>query len=87
MCNGEIYAGVFQTLQQCCDKGKAILNMDANTSSISVDFEVKGLRNHELEKKVIKILERHFSKVTVSIKPLSRFQCMFDKHMIFDKSL
>lgn len=87
MCNGKIYAGVYCELQRSCEKGKVILEMDENNSTITADFQVKGQTNSRLEEAAISILGQYFNKVEVSIAPLPRFQCLFDKHVIIDKSL
>jgi predicted transcriptional regulator len=87
MCNGKIYAGVYTELQRSCAKGKITLDMDEKNSKIIANLQVKGQTNSTLKESVTTFLKRHFNSVEVSIVPLPRFQCMFDKHMIIDKSL
>lgn len=87
MCNGNIYVGVYTELQRSCAKGKVTLDMDANDSKIIVKLEVKGQTNSKLKESVTAFLTQYFTNVEVSILPLPRFQCLFDKHMIIDKSL
>lgn len=87
MCNGNVYAGVFTELQRNCEKGKAFLNIDSTNNAITANLQVKGQRNSYLKQKLTDFLERHFTTVKVSIQPLPRFQCIVDKHIIYDKSL